>query len=146
MVVEAPGTPSLGLILSAVALLGSEAIVGQPAVFAWGAAGLLAAAGVGAFLHPNPWLIAVAVPLGTLHVLSAFRRRNVHLTVTTGVITVASVTAHLVKLVRFPMHDVWVPGVALSVLFLAMGSLVEHRRDRIQRSVSRWQSHFQPKV
>jgi hypothetical protein len=145
-VIAAPGASTLGLILSGVALLGSEIIIGRPAAFAWGAAGFLAAAGVGSFIHPNPWLIVAAVPIGTLHVMSAFRRRDAQLTLATSIITAVSTAGHLVKLVHFPNHDVWVPAVVLSVVFLGLGSVVEHRRDRIQRGVSRLQSHFRPKA
>jgi hypothetical protein len=140
------GASTLSLVLSAIALFGAEIIVERPAVFAWGAAGFLAAAGVGSFIHPNPWLISAAVPVGTLQVMSAIRRRDIQLTGVTSMITVLSVTAHLVKLVHFPKHDVWLPAAALSVLFLGLGSIVEHRRDGIQRGVARLQTHFRTKA
>lgn len=144
-VIAVPHAPTLGLLLSSVVLVASEIVGGRPLSFAWGAAGLLAAAGVASFIEPNAFSIVLAASIGALHAVAAFRRRSLPLTITASAISLISVLAHALKLVRLPTHDVWLVALALSVGFLGLAALVEQRRDRIQRRFSQLQNHFAAK-
>jgi hypothetical protein len=62
--------------------------------------------------------------------------------VTSAVVTLGSALAHLAGLVSLPVRDVWIPAVALSVVFLGAASILEHRRERVARLWSRLEGHF----
>jgi hypothetical protein len=137
---------ALCVALSVVTLLASELVTGEPEVFAWGATGFLAAAGALSVLEPGIGYLLAAVPFGLLHAFAAFRRRAPARTACAAAITVISVVARLATLIRFPVHHVWVPAVAISLAFLIAASALERHRDGLHRILSRLEGHFAPKA
>lgn len=81
-------------------------------------------------------------PIAGLHVLAAYRRRSLPLTLAVLAISVVSGFAHAARLVSLPSQDVWIPALVASVVFLGLATLVEQRRDRVQRGLARLAQHF----
>jgi hypothetical protein len=66
--------------------------------------------------------------------------------VASALVTISSAVSHLVGLVSLPVHDVWIPAVVLSVVFLGAASMLERRRDRVARLWLRLENHFTRRV
>jgi hypothetical protein len=136
-----PALP-LALALGAVLLAGSEIVSTRPAVLAWCGAGFLAAGAVASYFEPGLTSALAVLPVGTLHVVAAFRRRNAPLALVTTAATLAATVAHLAGLVHLPRHDLWIPAVALSVLLLGLSSLLESKKAQLDRVFSVVRRHF----
>jgi hypothetical protein len=136
-----PALP-LALALGVVLLAGGEVVAGRPAALAWFGAGFLAAGAAASYFEPGLASALAVVPAGALHVVAAFRRRNAPLVLVTLVGTLAATVGHLVGLVHFPRHDLWIPAVGLSVLLLGLASVLESRKAQLERVFSRLRHHF----
>jgi hypothetical protein len=138
------GLPTLTLLLalSAVLLLGSELVSARPVILAWGSSLFFAAAAVFAY-GEHTWATSLAIiPYGTIHALAAFRRRNATLFGAAVLTTLTGAVAQLVELVVMPKHDVWIAGAALGVSLLALASLLDNQKARVQQIAARLQAHF----
>jgi hypothetical protein len=135
-------TLSLLLALSVVLLLGSELVAHKPVSLAWFAIVFFAGAAFFAY-GEHTWATSLAIiPLGTIHALGAFRRRNASLFGASVLTTVTGTIAQLVQLVVMPKHDVWIAGAALGVTLLTLASLLDNQKARVQQLAARLQAHF----
>ena len=139
------GLPTLALLLalSAVLLLGSELVAGRPVTLAWLSTFFFAGAALCAYSEHSWSTSLVIIPLGTIHALAAFRRRNARLFGASVLTTVTGSIAQLVQLMIMPQHDMWIAGAALGVTLLALSSVLDNQKARIQQLTARLHAHFQ---
>jgi hypothetical protein len=90
----------------------------------------------------SPLCGLLALPVGALHVLSAYERRSLPQLVAAALASVAALAVHLVGLVRLPPHGVWIAPAALGIALLWLASLSERHRPTLDRLWLRLLSHF----
>jgi hypothetical protein len=132
----------LGLTASLVALAGTRVTdLGPKLLGRVAAAAFVATTGAIAICW-SPLYGLLALPVGALHVLSAYERRSLPELVLTGLASVVALTVHLVALVRLPSHGIWVAPAALGIALLWLASLFERHRAKLDRVRLRLVSHF----
>ncbi|MDD9944779.1 MAG: hypothetical protein OXU20_27305 [Myxococcales bacterium] len=138
-----PSGAPLAMALGVVAVGGAEISEGTISrLLGWaGAVALACCAGL-AWVDPDPLLALSILPLGVLHVVSAYRRRAAwQLAFALGLSLIAC-AGHLRGLVVLPAERLWVPGVIGSVVLLAAASAAERHRGEIERIVGRLRTYM----
>jgi hypothetical protein len=132
----------LGLSASVVALAGTRVTdIGPKLLGRIAAAAFVATTGAIAICW-SPLYGLLALPVGALHVLSAYERRSLPELVVTCLASLVALTVHLVALVRLPSHGIWVAPAALGLALLWLASLFERHRAKLDRVWVRVVSHF----
>jgi hypothetical protein len=133
----------LGLAISVLLLGGARISAFEPRVFVRIGAVVFAITGLGAAIWPSVPYALLVIPVGALHVLSAYQGRSIALVVANALATVTGLVGHLVALVRMPTHDVWLFPAALGIALLVLASVFERYRTRLDRLRLRFSSHFE---
>jgi hypothetical protein len=132
----------LGLAASVLALAGTLVTDLDAKVFArLGGGAFVIACGAGAVAW-TPAFALLVLPVGALHVLSAYQRRSVPLFVTASIATLVGLLAHWVALIRLPTHDLWLAPAALGIALLSLASVCERYRGALERTWLRFSSRF----
>jgi hypothetical protein len=132
----------LGLATSLLVLAGTRITAFEPNVLARvGTIAFVITSCAGAIWSSVACALLV-IPVGALHVLSAYQRRSLTLLVSSALAMVVGLVGHLVALVRMPTHDVWLLPAALGIGLLVLASVFERHRARLDRLRLRLSSHF----
>jgi hypothetical protein len=132
----------LGLTASVVALAGTRMTDIDPRLLGRiGVAVFVASTAVIAIVW-TPLYGLLALPVGALHVLSAYERRSLPRLVVTALASVTALAVHLLQLVRLPPHGIWIAPAALGIALLWLASLSERHRPALDRLWLRLASHF----
>jgi hypothetical protein len=132
----------LGLATSLLALAGSRTGTFEPKVLAGIGSVVFVITGIGGAMWPCVAFSLLLIPVGALHLLSAYQERSVTLVVSSALGVAFGLVGHLVALVRLPTHDVWLFPATLGIGLLVLASIFERYRSRLDRLRIRLSSHF----
>lgn len=138
-----PDPRLLAPFLSLVGVLGAALVPGRPGrLLGWAGAVALLLTAILAWTDPNPWYALLVAPVGALHGMSAYRRREgLQLLVTAG-LALGAVLGHLLALLHLPAQRPWIPGALGSLLLLALSSLLERHRGLLEQTYCRLRAHL----
>lgn len=137
-----PVSPATGLVVSVAAAVSSTALLDRTPLFSWLSLAAFGTTAISVTIAPNVAYLFALLPVGAWLTIQAFRNRAASQAITAAALTVVSVLAQCVRLVRIPRHDLWLASAAVGVMLLVLASVVESRKTSIGRLCARIQTHF----